>query len=81
VELKYATEKSLDLDMFFQTFFRAKFADSENDYERFEGDYHYEMYRNPRVRKYFEDYRNKELPDEGGLTTSPSRATRAPTLI
>jgi uncharacterized protein with ParB-like and HNH nuclease domain len=61
VELKNATEKSLDLDMFFQTFFRAKFADSENDYERFEGDYHYEMYRNPRVRKYFEDYRNKEL--------------------
>lgn len=61
VELKYATEKNLDLDMFFQTFFRAKFADSENDYERFEGDYHYEMYRNPRVRKYFEDYHNKEL--------------------
>lgn len=61
VELKNATEKSLDLDMFFQTFFRAKFADSENDYERFEGDYHYEMYRNPRVRKYFDDYRNKEL--------------------
>ena len=60
-ELKNATEKSLDLDMFFQTFFRAKFADSELEYERFEGDYHYEMYRNPKVVQYFEKYQNRGL--------------------
>jgi len=61
VELKNATEKTIDLDMFFQTFFRAKFADTENDYERFEGDYHYEMYRNQRVREYFKDFRDNQL--------------------
>lgn len=60
-ELKNSTEKSLDLDLFFQTFFRAKFADSESEYEKFEGDYHYEMYRNERVKKYFGDYQNKDL--------------------
>lgn len=60
-ELKNTTEKTLDLDMFFQTFFRAKFADTESDYEKFEGDYHYEMYRNPKVRAYFGDYKNCEL--------------------
>jgi len=37
VELKNATEKTIDLDMFFQTFFRAKFADTEKEYEGFEG--------------------------------------------
>lgn len=61
VELKNATEKTIDLDLFFQTFFRAKFADTERDYERFEGDYHYEMYRNPRVREYFKDFRDTDL--------------------
>lgn len=60
-ELKNTTEKSLDLDMFFQTFFRAKFADTENDYEKFEGDYHYEIYRNPKVRGYLGDFENQSL--------------------
>lgn len=60
-ELKNSTEKSLTLDMFFQTFFRAKFADSEADYEKFEGDYHYEMYRNEKVRTYFGDFQNRDL--------------------
>jgi hypothetical protein len=60
-QLKNSTEKSLDLDLFFQTFFRAKFADTESEYEKFEGDYHYEMYRNDRVKKYFGDYQNKDL--------------------
>jgi uncharacterized protein with ParB-like and HNH nuclease domain len=60
-EPKNTTEKSLNLDMFFQTFFRAKFADTENDYERFEGDYHYEMYRNPKVREYFGDFQDRNL--------------------
>ena len=61
VELKNATEKTIDLDMFFQTFFRAKFADSELEYERFEGDYHYEIYRNQRVREYFRDFHDNQL--------------------
>jgi hypothetical protein len=60
-EIKNSTEKSLDLDLFFQTFFRAKFADTESEYEKFEGDYHYEMYRNDRVKRYFGDYQNKDL--------------------
>lgn len=60
-ELKNSTEKYLDLDSFFQTFFRAKFADSESDYERFEGDYHYEIYRNPRVKEYFADFQDRAL--------------------
>ncbi len=44
VELKNTTDKTLDLDSFFQTYFRAKFADTETEYDRFEGSYHYEMY-------------------------------------
>ncbi len=59
--LKNSTESKLDLDMFFQAFFRAKFADSENDYEKFEGDYHYEIYRNPKIRRYFKDFTDPEL--------------------
>lgn len=60
-ELKNTTEKKVDLDMFFQAFFRAKFADSENDYEKFEGAYHYEMYRNEAIRRYFGDYQDQDL--------------------
>ena len=60
-ELKNTTEKSLNLDLFFQTFFRAKFADTENDYEGFEGAYHYEMYRNPKVREYFGNFEDRDL--------------------
>lgn len=59
--LSNSTESKLDLDMFFRTFFRAKFADSENDYESFEGDYHYQMYRNPKIRNYFKDFRDATL--------------------
>jgi uncharacterized protein with ParB-like and HNH nuclease domain len=60
-ELKNTTEKSVSLDLFFQTYFRAKFADTENDYEKFEGEYHYEMYRNPKVRSYFADFQDQNL--------------------
>jgi len=60
-ELKNTTEKSLSLDMFFQTFFRAKFADTESEYQRFEGAYHYEIYRNERVRGYFADFQDHDL--------------------
>ena len=61
VRLKNTTDTGIDLDMFFQTFFRAKFADSESDYEKFEGNYHYEMYRNAAVRAYFGDFRDRDL--------------------
>jgi hypothetical protein len=61
VKLKNTTEKSLDLDMFFQTFFRAKFADSESDYEKFERDYHYEMYRNSKVKEFFGEFKDRNL--------------------
>jgi uncharacterized protein with ParB-like and HNH nuclease domain len=60
-ELRNTTEKSLNLDLFFQTFFRAKFADTEGDYEKFEGDYHYEMYRNQKIRDYFGGFSDRNL--------------------
>lgn len=69
-ELKNTTDKSLNLDFFFQTFFRAKFADSENDYQKFEGDYHYEIYRNPRVRDYFGDFQTPICYSTGFVATS-----------
>jgi uncharacterized protein with ParB-like and HNH nuclease domain len=59
--LKNTTEKAIDLDAFFRAFFRAKFADSEKDYESFESDYHYEMYRNQKVRKFFGDFKDRDL--------------------
>jgi len=59
--LKNTTEKSIDLDTFFRAFFRAKFADSENDYEKFEGDYKYEMYRNAKIRQFFGDFNDRDL--------------------
>ncbi len=59
--LKNSTDSKLDLDMFFQTFFRAKFADTENDYEKYEGKYHYQVYREPRIREYFKDFTDPEL--------------------
>lgn len=54
--IKHSTEATLDLDNFFRTFLRAKFADSEAEYEKFEGDYHFELYRNDRLRQYFADF-------------------------
>ena len=59
--LQYTTETTIDLDTFFRAFFRAKFADTENDYERFEGKYHQEMYRDPKIRAYFGDFRDRDL--------------------
>lgn len=60
-ELSNTTEKTIDLDLFFRAFFRAKFADSEKDYEKFEGDYHYEMYRNPKIREFFGEFQDRDL--------------------
>ncbi|MDG7001110.1 MAG: DUF262 domain-containing protein [Nitrososphaerota archaeon] len=60
-KLRNSTEKIVDLDMFFRAFFRAKFADTESDYEKFEGDYHYELYRNPKIRKFFGEFKDPNL--------------------
>lgn len=59
--LKNTTEATLDLDMFFQAYFRAKFADTETDYERFEGDYHYEIYRDQKIKEFFGNFQNRDL--------------------
>ncbi len=61
VELVNTTERTIDLDTFFRAFFRAKFADSENEYEKFEGAYHYEVYRNTKIRKYFCEFKDHDL--------------------
>lgn len=60
-ELRNTTERTMDLDLFFRVFFRAKFADSETDYERFEGGYHYEMYQNPKIRMFFGEFQDRDL--------------------
>lgn len=58
---KYFAQLSDDLDAFFKTFFRAKFADSAADYERYESDYHYEVYTNKKIRRYFGKFQNPDL--------------------
>lgn len=58
--VKHSTEASIDLDTFFQTYFRAKFADSESDYDKFESNYHYEVYRNEGIRKYFSEFKDMD---------------------
>lgn len=60
-KIKNSKERTIDLDDFFQTYFRAKFADGESDYEKFEGDYHYEIYRNDRIKEYFGNFNNNEI--------------------
>jgi len=57
-ELKNTTEANIDLDDFFRTYFRAKFAAGSEDYQAFEKDYHYEIYRRPQLRKHFGDFRD-----------------------
>ncbi len=59
-EIKHSTESGIDLDHFFQTFFRAKFADSEGDYKKYDGKYHYEVYSNSKIRKHFSDFKNRD---------------------
>lgn len=60
-KIKNSTETKLDLDIFFRTFFRAKFADSETDYDKLEGDYHYEIYRDSKIRAYFNEFKDPDL--------------------
>jgi uncharacterized protein with ParB-like and HNH nuclease domain len=60
-ELRNTTEKTVDLDTFFRAFFRAKFADTETEYEKFESEYHYEMYRNEKIRTFFGEFKDRDL--------------------
>jgi uncharacterized protein with ParB-like and HNH nuclease domain len=59
-QLKNTTETSIDLDDFFRIYFRAKFANNENDYKAFESDYHYEIYRRPELRAHFAEFKDHQ---------------------
>lgn len=51
--IKNSTENEVDLDTFFKLYLRAKFADTENDYKKFEDKYHYEIYSNQKILSFF----------------------------
>ena len=55
-----STENKIDLDTFFKIYLRAKFANSENDYKKFEDKYHYEIYRNKKILKFFGQFSNTQ---------------------
>ena len=55
----YGTETKIDLDVFFKTYLRAKFADSETEYEKFEDKYHYEIYQNERILSHFKRFEDE----------------------
>lgn len=59
-EIKNSTENDIDLDTFLKLYLRAKFADSENDYKKFEGKYHYEIYQNEKILNFFEKFENND---------------------
>jgi len=60
-EIRNSTENKVDLDTFFKIYLRAKFADTENDYQKFEGKYHYEIYQNERILTFFKRFEDNEL--------------------
>ena len=60
-EIKHSTDSSIGLDDFFRTFFRAKFANTEGEYEKYEKAYHYEIYRNQEIRGYFGNFESQDL--------------------
>jgi len=55
-----STENNIDLDTFFKIYLRAKFAESENDYKKFEDKYHYEIYQNEKILKFFSRFNDNE---------------------
>jgi len=55
-----STENKIDLDTFFKIYLRAKFADTENDYKKFEDKYHYEIYQNQTVLNFFNRFEDTE---------------------
>lgn len=60
-EIKNSTENRIDLDTFFKLYLRAKFADTENDYQKFEGKYHYEIYQNEKILTFFKRFDDNDL--------------------
>ncbi len=58
--IKNTSETRVDLDSFFKIYFRAKFADSESEYEKFENKYHYEIYQTEKILNHFERFENNE---------------------
>lgn len=58
--IKNSTENEIDLDTFFKIYLRAKFADSENDYKKFEDKYHYEIYQNQTILNFFNRFEDTE---------------------
>lgn len=59
-EIKNSTENEIDLDTFFKLYLRAKFADTENDYKKFEDKYHYEIYSNQKILNFFHRFEDTE---------------------
>jgi uncharacterized protein with ParB-like and HNH nuclease domain len=55
-----SNENEVDFDTFFKIYFRAKFADSEADYKKFEGKYHYEIYQNEKILTFFGRFEDKK---------------------
>lgn len=49
-----------DVDDFFKLYFRSKFAKNLSEYERMENEYHYEVYKNNSIRKYLNDFKDKQ---------------------
>ncbi len=58
--IKNSTENEIDLDTLFKIYLRAKFADTENEYKKFEDRYHYEIYSNQKILNFFNKFENTE---------------------
>lgn len=58
--VKNSTENEIGLDTFFKLYLRAKFADTENDYKKFEDKYHYEIYSNQKILTFFNRFEDTE---------------------
>lgn len=59
-KIKNSTENQIDLDSFFKIYLRAKFADTENDYQKYEDKYHYEIYQNEKILYFFKRFEDNE---------------------
>ncbi|HEX8566703.1 MAG TPA: DUF1524 domain-containing protein [Pyrinomonadaceae bacterium] len=60
-QIKNSTENLIDLDTFFKIYLRAKFADSESEYKKFEDKYHYEIYQNDKILKFFHRFEDNQM--------------------
>ncbi len=58
--IRNSTENEIDLDTFFKIYFRAKFAETENDYKKFEDKYHYEIYQNSKILDFFNRFDDRD---------------------